>query len=81
MFTMDNLIKTMIGISHDMSHDLRLFKETSCSKLNLNFISFLSFPILGALQRDAQAIDFLSFQIVALFFNLANIGCFFFLFS
>ena len=55
MFTMDNLIKTMIGISHDMSHDLRLFKETSCSKLNLNFISFLSCPILGALQRDAQA--------------------------
>ena len=45
----------MIGVSHDMSHDLRLFKETSCSKLNLNFISFLSCPILGALQRDAQA--------------------------
>ena len=45
----------MIGISHDMSHDLRLFKETSYSKLNLNFISFLSCPILGALKRDAQA--------------------------
>ena len=51
---MDNFIIEMIGISHDMSHDLRLFKETSCSKLNLNFISFLSCPILGALQRDAQ---------------------------
>ena len=65
----------MIGISHDMSHDLRLFKETSCSKLNLNFISFLSCPILGAPEKEMlKPIDFLSFQMVALFLNLANIG-------
>ena len=47
LFTMDDLIIKMIGISHDMSHDLILCKETSCFKLNLNFIPFLSCSCFG----------------------------------
>ena len=45
----------MIGMSHDKSHDLRLCKETSCSKLNPKFHPVLSCSsILGAPKRDAR---------------------------
>ena len=71
---MDDLILLMIGMSHDKSHDLRLCKETSCSKPNPKFHPVSLSLLFWGLQKEMlEAIGFLSFQMAALFFYLANI--------
>ena len=69
---MSDLILLMIGMSHDMSHDLRLCKETSCSKLNPKFHP-VSLLFWGLQKEMLEAIGFLSFQMAALFLYLTNI--------
>ena len=71
---MDDLILLMIGMSHDKSHDLRLCKETSYSKLNPKFHPVSLLLLFWGLQKEMlEAIGFLSFQMAALFLYLAKI--------
>ena len=65
---MDDLILLMIGMSHDKSHDLRLCKETSYSKLNPKFHPVSLLLLFWGLQKEMlEAIGFLSFKMAVLF--------------